>query len=102
MQDKVRTLEQAAALISDGQQIVMSGRMACSPMALLRRLVADGRKGLRLVGVVGAAINADLLVGAEAVASVDTCSMTLGRYARTGPNFSRHVQSGRVIALDNT
>jgi hypothetical protein len=28
--------------------------------------------------------------------------MTLGEFARTGPNFARHVQAGRVRSLDNT
>jgi hypothetical protein len=41
-------------------------------------------------------------VGAGAAQSVDTCSVTLGRFARTGPNFARHVQNGRIRALDNT
>ncbi|MCH7920311.1 MAG: hypothetical protein IIC50_20300 [Planctomycetes bacterium] len=31
-----------------------------------------------------------------------TCSVTLPPFARTGPNFQRHVQQGRIMALDNT
>ena len=102
MTDKIRTLAEAAALISDGDQVVMSAGMERSPMALLRELVRQGRRKLRLAGVVGGAINLDFLVGAGAVASVDTCSVTLPPFARTGPNFQRHVQQGRIMALDNT
>ena len=102
MTGKTLTLTEAAALISDGDQVVMSAGMECSPMALLRELVRQGRKDLRLAGVVGGAINLDFLVGAGAVASVDTCSVTLTPFARTGPNFQRHVQQGRIKAMDNT
>ena len=102
MTDKTLTLAQAAALVADGDQVVMSAGMVRSPMALLRELVRQGRTGLRLAGVVGGALNLDFLVGAGAAASVDTCSVTLGPFARTGPNFQRHVQDGRIKALDNT
>lgn len=99
---KQKTLVEAAALIEDGAQVVMSGRMDQAPMALLRELVRAGRKNLKLVGVVGGALNLDFLVGAGLVASVDTCSVTLGEFARTGPNYQRHVQDGRIVAMDNT
>ena len=102
MLDKLKTLEEAADLVGDGSQIVMSARLDWAPMAMLRTLVRQGRKGLRLIGVVGGNINVDYMVGAEAVASVDTCSVGLGPYARTGPNFARHVTGGRIRALDNT
>jgi acyl CoA:acetate/3-ketoacid CoA transferase alpha subunit len=98
MRDKLTTLEQAAALLSNGMQLVMSGNMHRSPMAFLRQVTHD----LRVVGVVGGEINIDFLVGAGAVRVVDTCSVTLGEFARTGPNFARYVQAGRVRALDNT
>jgi hypothetical protein len=71
-------------------------------MALLRELVRLRRRELRLVGVVGGALNLDFLVGAGAAASVDTCSVTLGPFARTGPNFQRHLQGGRIKVFDNT
>jgi glutaconate CoA-transferase subunit A len=102
MKDKRMALAQAAELVRDGDQVVMGAGMERSPMALLRELVRQGRKELRLAGVVGGALNLDFLVGAGAAQSVDTCSVTLGRFARTGPNFARHVQNGRIRALDNT
>jgi len=51
---------------------------------------------------VGGEINLDVLVGAGVAASIDTCSVHLGEFARTAPNFARHVQAGRIQALDNT
>jgi glutaconate CoA-transferase subunit A len=102
MRDKVTTLEEAAAKVRTGAQVVMSANMHRSPMALLRQVVRQGTRGLRVVGVVGGEINIDFLVGAGVVHAVDTCSVTLGEFARTGPNFARYVLGGRVKALDNT
>jgi glutaconate CoA-transferase subunit A len=105
MKDKRMELAAAAALVRDGDQVVFGAArssMEKAPMALLRELVRQRRTGLRLAGVVGGALNLDFLVGAGAAQSVDTCSVTLGRYARTGPNFQRFVQEGRIRALDNT
>jgi len=102
MRDKVMTLEQAAAGVKNSAQLVMSANMHRAPMALLRQVVRQGTRDLRVVGVVGGEINIDFLVGAGAVRVVDTCSVTLGEFARTGPNFARYAQAGRVKALDNT
>jgi acyl CoA:acetate/3-ketoacid CoA transferase alpha subunit len=102
MGEKLRSLEQAAARVKSGSVVVMSANMLRAPMALLRQLVRQKTRGLRVVGVVGGEINIDFLVGAGAVGIVDTCSVTLGPFARTGPNFARYVRQGRVKALDNT
>ena len=102
MRDKLNTLEQAAARVKTGAQLVMSANLHRAPMALLRQVVRQGTRDLRVVGVVGGEINIDFLVGAGAVNAVDTCSVTLGEFARTGPNFARYVLEGRVRALDNT
>ncbi len=102
MKEKLLSLEAAAGLVMDGDQIVMSARLDWAPMALLRQLVKQGRTGLRLIGVVGGHLNVDFLVGAGAAESVDTCSVSMAPFARTGPNFARHVCQGRIKALDNT
>jgi glutaconate CoA-transferase, subunit A len=102
MKTKLTTLEDAARHIQDGHHIVMSGRMTGSPMALLRQVARLRRRNLRLIGVVGAAINVDFLVGAGAVDTVDTCSVSLAPFARTGPNFSRAVTQGLLKPMDNT
>lgn len=102
MRDKLTTLEQAARAVRSGARLVMSANLMRPPMALLRQVVRQGTRDLRVIGVVGGEINIDFLVGAGAVNVVDTCSVTLGEFARTGPNFARYVLAGRVRALDNT
>ena len=99
---KLTSLPAAAERVRDGARLVMSANLNRSPMAFLREVVRRRVRDLRVIGVVGGDLNIDFLVGAGAVAVVDTCSVTLGPFARTGPNFARHVVAGRVRALDNT
>jgi acyl CoA:acetate/3-ketoacid CoA transferase alpha subunit len=102
MRDKVKSLAEAAASVASGSQLVMSANLQRSPMAFLREVVRRGTDKLRVIGVVGGDLNIDFLVGAGAVGVVDTCSVTLGEFARTGPNFERYVLGNRVRSLDNT
>jgi acyl CoA:acetate/3-ketoacid CoA transferase alpha subunit len=102
MREKLTTLEHAAAAIKTGAQLVMSANIQRAPMALLRQVVRQGTQKLRVIGVVGGDLNIDFLVGANAVSVVDTCSVTMGEFARTGPNFERYVLGNRIRSLDNT
>ena len=102
MREKLKSIAEAARLIQDGAQVVMSAGNVQPPMALLRQTIRQGSRALRAVGVVGGEINLDILVGAGVAESIDTCSVSLGEFARTGPNFARHVVEGRIKAMDNT
>jgi len=102
MPDKLKSLAEAATSVRSGSQLVMSANLQRSPMAFLREVVRRGTDKLRVIGVVGGDLNIDFLVGAGAVGVVDTCSVTLGEFARTGPNFERYVLGNRVRSLDNT
>jgi glutaconate CoA-transferase subunit A len=102
MPDKLTSMQQAASRVRDGAHIVMSGNLQRAPIAFLRALIRRGVRDLRLIGVTGGELDIDLPVGAGAVAAVDTCSVTLGTFARTAPNFARFAQTGQVRALDNT
>ena len=102
MRTKVKSLQEAAGCVRDGMRLVMSANLQRPPMALLRELVRRRVRNLRVIGVVGGDLNIDFLVGAGAVSAVDTCSVTMGEFARTGPNFERYVLAGRIRALDNT
>ncbi len=99
---KTKNLTSAVALVRNGQQLVMSAGMQRAPMAFLRECVRQGKKDLRLVGVVGGAINLDLPLGAGIASSVETCSVSLGKHARTGVNFQRMVEAGELRPLDST
>jgi acyl CoA:acetate/3-ketoacid CoA transferase alpha subunit len=102
MRSKLISLHEAATAVTDGARLVMTANLQRSPMAFLREVVRRRVRALRVIGVVGGELNIDFLVGAGAAAVVDTCSVTLGAFARTGPNFERYVIANRVRALDNT
>jgi len=102
MPTKLKSLQEAAACVKNGARLVMSANLHRPPMAFLREVARRKVRDLRVIGVVGGDLNIDFLVGAGAVAVVDTCSVTMGEFARTGPNFARYVTAGRVRALDNT
>jgi acyl CoA:acetate/3-ketoacid CoA transferase alpha subunit len=102
MRNKLKTLQEAASHVRTGARLVMSANIERAPMAFLREVVRNRTEKLRVIGVVGGDINIDFLVGAGVVSVVDTCSVTLGEFARTGPNFARYVTAGRVRSLDNT
>ena len=99
---KLKSIGEAAACVKNGMSLVMSANLHRPPMAFLRELVRRKVRDLRVIGVVGGDLNIDFLVGANAVAAVDTCSVTMGEFARTGPNFARYVTAARVRALYNT
>ena len=102
MRNKLKTLQEAAAQVRNGSRLVMSANLERAPMAFLREVVRNRTQNLRVIGVVGGDINIDFLVGAGTVSVVDTCSVTLGEFARTGPNVARYVEAGRVRSLDYT
>jgi glutaconate CoA-transferase subunit A len=102
MREKLVSLAEAAKIVRDGDQIIFNGDLAWTPMALLRELVRNGVKNLQTVGVVGGAMNLDFLIGAGSTATVETCSLGFGRYARLAPNYERYQKAGRVKMKDNT
>ncbi|MBI4299038.1 MAG: hypothetical protein HY666_04675 [Chloroflexi bacterium] len=102
MRDKLVSLEDAAKIVKDGNQIIFHGGMDFTPMALLRQLLRNGVRDLSTIGVVGGAMNLDLLIGAGATATVETCSLGFEKYARVAPNYLRYQKAGRVKMKDNT
>lgn len=102
MKDKLVSVREAAAGVRSGDRIVMSATLQRPPMAILREIVRRRVTKLRLIGVTTGDINFDFLVGAGAADVIDTCAVTLGEFARTGPNFARRVMAGQARALDNT
>src|SRR5688572_33154117 len=100
MTAKLKSLQEAAAAVTDGARLVMSANLHRPPMAFLRELVRRRVRNLRVIGVVGGDLKLDFLVGAGAVDVVDTCSVTMGVFARTGANFARHVTAGRGRSIE--
>jgi len=70
-------------------------------MAATCALVRRGVRGLRLVCMPTSGIQADVLIGAGCVASIETSAVSIGEYG-TAPRFAAAARDGSVRILDAT
>jgi glutaconate CoA-transferase subunit A len=101
MKEKLTTLPQAARLVKEGALLGFTTATENVPMAFVRELVRAGVKGLRVVTLPGGGLNADLLIGAGAVAEYETCHCSLGDLG-PAPQFQRALRAGKYKLKDNT
>jgi len=97
----IQSVEHLAAQIPDGAKIAVAGDDRGVSMALTRALVARGAKNLHLVCVPISGLQADILIGAGCVATIETSAVSLGEYG-LAPRFSAAVKSGGIRILDAT
>jgi glutaconate CoA-transferase, subunit A len=94
--DKLRTLPDAAKLVPDGAVVAVGGGLSHrEPMALVRELVRQGRRRLRLVGSAHG-IDVDLLTGAGCVAVVEESYVGYEQDLGLAPAFRRAVEERSV------
>lgn len=102
MREKLMSLAEAAALVSDGALLgLTSSTLDNAPMAFLRALLKHRTSRLRLVTLTGGGLNADVLIGGQVLAEYETCSCILGVYG-AAPNFQRAVRAGLINLKDTT
>lgn len=98
------TLAPLAALASkivDGSRLALAPDYSGCSLAVVRALIERGAKGLHLVGVPQLGFQADLLIGAGCVASVESAAVTLGEFG-PAPCFIRAIKEGRIEIRDST
>lgn len=100
MPSKLISIQEAVAQIPDGTKLAVSGNMEMSPMALIREIVRAKKRELYLVCVGAAAVNADLLIGAGVVSTVEFSQISMGEYG-FGLNFRRKFEQGVVTGLEH-
>lgn len=93
--------EAIAAAIPDGARVAISQDSTGVSMAVTRELVRRGARGLHLVCVPISGLQADVLIGAGCVATVETSAVTLGEFG-TGPRFAAALRAGTIRVLDAT
>jgi glutaconate CoA-transferase subunit A len=92
---------EAVQWIEDGSIVAISGNMDMSPMALIREVIRSGKRRLHVVCVGAAAINADLLIGADdAVRRLEFSQVTLGEYGFAA-HFRRRFERGTIEGLEH-
>ena len=100
-QELLCSLEQLAAAVPDGAKLVVPSDNCGVAMAATRELVRRGVRALHLVCVPTSGLQAEILVGAGAVATLETSAVTLGEF---GPahRFIDALRHGRIRMLDAT
>jgi glutaconate CoA-transferase, subunit A len=97
----LRDLDEALAIIPDGAMVVVPPEYGGVAMAATRALIRRGIKGLHLVTLPASSLQADMLIGAGAVATIETSAVSLGEFG-PAPRFGAAVTAGTVRVMDAT
>lgn len=100
--NKVKTIEEAVSLISDGQRLAMGGLLLQRiPAAFAREIARQGKKGLKVMKT-AANYDFDLLCLAECLDEVAAGYVSFEAEFGLAPNFRRAVQEGKVRFEENS
>jgi glutaconate CoA-transferase subunit A len=97
----VCSVEELAAAIPDGALLAIPKDSSGVAMAATRELVRRGLRDLHLVCVPVGGLQADILIGAGAVATIETSAVTLAEFG-SAPRFTAAVRDGAIRVLDAT
>src|SRR5271170_8029725 len=97
----VRTLDEAIAPIADGSMLAVPRETSGVAMAATRALIRRGIKRLHLVTLPTSTLQADVLIGAGCVATLETSAVSLGEFG-PAPRFTAAVLSGAIRMMDAT
>jgi glutaconate CoA-transferase subunit A len=94
-------LDELAAAIPEGAKVAVPGNAYGVAIAATRALVRRGAGRLHVVCVPTSGLQADVLIGAGCVATIETSAVALGEHG-IGPRFAQSVREGAVRVLDAT
>src|SRR5215475_14880142 len=95
------TVDKALAPIGDDIMLAVPREVAGVPMEATRALIRRRVRGLHLVALPTSSLQADLLIGAGAVATLETSAVSLGEFG-PAPRFTEAILNGRIRMLDAT
>jgi glutaconate CoA-transferase subunit A len=96
-----RDLDEALAPISDGCVVAVPRESSGVPMAATRALICRGVKRLTLIALPTSSLQADLLIGAGCVETLETSAVSLGEFG-LAPRFTAAVLAGAIRMKDAT
>jgi len=96
-----RTLDEALAPIGDGAMLAVPREGSGAAMAATRALIRRGVKRLHLVTLPTSSLQADLLIGAGCIATLETSAVSLGEFG-PAPRFTAAVLAGTISMRDAT
>lgn len=97
----VKPLDEALGVITDGCMLVVPREVSGVPMAATRALIRREIRNLHLVALPTSSLQADLLIGAGCVATLETSAVSLGEYG-PAPRFTAAILSGSIRMKDAT
>jgi glutaconate CoA-transferase subunit A len=97
----VGTLEEALAPITDGCMLAVPREQSGAAMAATRSLIRRGVKRLHFVTLPTSSLQADLLIGAGCVETLETSAVSLGEFG-PAPRFTAAVTAGAIRMKDAT
>jgi glutaconate CoA-transferase, subunit A len=97
----IRTLEEAIGSITDGCMLAVPRESSGVAMAATRALIRRGVKRLHLITLPTSSLQADLLIGAGCIETLDTSGISLAEFG-PAPRFSSAILSGAIHVRDAT
>ncbi|MFK7963735.1 MAG: CoA transferase subunit A [Burkholderiaceae bacterium] len=98
---KLSTPAELAAIIPDGCKLAVAKDETGVAVAVTAALVARQARDLHLVCLPISGLQADLLIAAGCIATVETSAVTMGEYG-AAPSFLQAVRTGAIKLLDGT
>lgn len=95
------TLSDLVAGIPDGTKLAIPTSRSGIAMAATWALIERGVQDLHLVAIPTAGIQADMLIGAGCVATVESAGITLDEFGQAG-RFGAAVKAGKIRLMDTT
>jgi glutaconate CoA-transferase subunit A len=96
-----KSLDDALAIIGDGCMLVVPREVSGVPMQATRALIRRGVKRLHLVALPTSSLQADLLIGAGCVETLETSAVSLGEFG-PAPRFTAAIIAGTIKMKDAT
>src|ERR1044072_1136376 len=96
-----RSLDEALASIKDGCVLAVPRESSGVPMAATRALIRRSIKRLHLIALPTSSLQADLLIGAGAIETLETSAVSLGEFG-LAPRFTAAILKGSVRMKDAT
>ena len=96
-----RNLDDALAPIADGCVLAVPRESSGVPMEATRALIRRGIKRLHLIALPTSTLQADLLIGAGCIETLETSAVSLGEFG-LAPRFSAAILAGKIKMKDAT
>jgi glutaconate CoA-transferase subunit A len=98
---KFTSVEEGIGPIEDGCLLVVPREVSGVPMEATRALIRRGVKNLHLVALPTSSLQADLLIGAGCIETLETSAVSLGEFG-PAPRFSAAITTGGIRMKDAT